>query len=344
MPTFKTRDEWKASYDAHIAELVAGSKKEGSKLVVYMGRELPAWYEQVTKYFKEKYGIDVEFMGLGAFEAASKIKAEVAAGKVTGDYQASGSSLARPMALDGFYQYYLPPAGLEPGINWFIDPLLDVKDPAFAGKAFSPIISVSMFGIMINTKLVPPDKEPKTWKDLLDPAWKGKLIMQDPSVSGSGNRIYWGMSKRYGADFLKQLVTQNLFIERNEANAARAVASGGYAMYIGSATTHLRQVEGSPVKVIFPEGVVLSIDDVGVITGAPHLNAARLFANFQISKDGQEISTKYGERTPIRGDVKPALDILDTAGKKILYFQTYDDDVNLMPQLREQAKQIFNIK
>ena len=60
--------------------------------------------------------------------------------------------------------------------------------------------TLTIFTIAINTNLVPPDQEPKTWLDVLDPKWKGKVAMDDPRGSGPGGTILSGLDYLYGQD------------------------------------------------------------------------------------------------------------------------------------------------
>ena len=117
--------------------------------------------------------------------------------------------------------------------------------------------TVSIFTVAINTTLVPPDQEPKTYKDLLDPKWKGKLAMDDPRGSGPGGTILSGMEVLYGIDEVDQkLAAQNIFFATQAGPILEALNRGEYAVYLSSNHTDViaQRKSGAPIKQIKPIG------------------------------------------------------------------------------------------
>jgi iron(III) transport system substrate-binding protein len=334
-------DDWKANYDAEIAKLAKAAKKEG-KVVIYAGTEPQPYMDAVRDYFDKNYSISVEFVKLRAMELWARIRAEAAAGKMMGDYHMSGSPVNRGVAMEGNYEYYIPPIVKEPSVTWHIDPLLDKEKKVYKGKAFPIAVYPDPNGVVINTRLIPAEKIPKTFEDFLDPFFKGKLAFHDPRVPGPGNLFFMYMDKLYGAGYLNKFKEQNVTIERSYPIGIRATASGEYLMYIGVAARMVKGMEDAPIKLIYPEGVVPSITMIGILKGSPHPNAARLYVNFALSKAGQEIAAKYGDRTPIRGDVTEVAKDANLTGRKILPLFSFEEDTIGKRNAREKAKLLLS--
>jgi iron(III) transport system substrate-binding protein len=334
-------NDWKAKYDAEIAKLAEAAKEEG-KVIIYAGTEPQPYMDAVRSYFGENYSIGVEFVKLRAMELWARIRAEAAAGKIMGDYHMSGSPVNRGVAMEGDYEYYVPLVTKEPGVTWHIDPLLDKDEKVYGGGAFPIAVYPDPNGVVINTRLIPAEKVPQSFEDFLDPFYRGKLAFQDPTVPGPGNLFFMYMDKLYGGSYLNRLKEQNVTLERSYPIGIRAVAAGEYLMYIGVAARMVKGMEEAPIELVYPEGVVPSITMVGILKGCPHPNAARLYMNFALSKDGQEIAAKYGDRTPIRGDVKNVAEVADLTGRKILPLFSFEEDTVGKGKAREKAKALFS--
>src|SRR5437762_4866051 len=145
--------EWKKVLDA--------AKKEG-KVVVYNGAVGTPALPKVGAAFEAKYGIRMELLEARASELRERIRTEQAAGKVLGDVSHNGSTTtALQLAENTFQPHGALPNGKLPVAPFASD---DVRIPIY----------VIPYGILVNTEMVKPADEPKTWKDLLDPKWKGK--------------------------------------------------------------------------------------------------------------------------------------------------------------------------
>jgi iron(III) transport system substrate-binding protein len=305
----KNQKEWeKKAYDA--------AKQEG-KVVLYHS-ETKITIDAMTKAFSEKYpGIDLVSQAGRGGQLTSKVLTEQDAGKVVCDLFTTGTSMFLPSAMEGRVHAFIPPAIDEPGIDWLADPRY--FEEAYAGKPFPLLIFLGGRGFIINTNLVPPEREPKSWKDFLDPWWKGKIISQDPRIPGSGQRAWWWMQKIYGDDFIKKLAMQDVAIERSYAVVARAVARGEFSLAIGMQSRELAPLEGAPIKFITTEeGVDTSHFGILFVKGAPHPNAGELLMNFLLSHEGQNIYGEMGARTPLRADAKLKYQAQNLKGKNLL--------------------------
>ena len=169
--------------------------------------------------------------------------------------------------------------------------------------------TVSISPWPINTNLVPPDQEPKTWSDLLDPKWKGKLEMDDPRGSGPGGTILSGMEVLYGIDNVDSETRRAEHVLRHPGWAiARRSARGEYAIYLSSNHTDViaQRKAGAPIKQIKPvDGVGITPINQGLVKNAPHPNAAKLWIEWSLSEEGQTLLAQQGYAT-VRKGLKPS--------------------------------------
>jgi ABC-type Fe3+ transport system substrate-binding protein len=164
----------------------------------------------------------------------------------------------------------------------------------------------------INTDLVPPDQEPKTYKDLLDPRWKGKLAMDDPRGSGPGGTILSGMEVLYGIDEVdSKLAEQNIFFATQAGPILEALNRGEYAIFLSSNHTDViaQRKAGAPIKQIKPaDGVGVTPINQGLIKNAPHPNAAYAFLDFIQTPEIQAEETNYNNYGTPNDKAKPLVD------------------------------------
>ncbi len=252
--------------------------------------------------FKEKYGIKLEVVGpMSAAELVPKIEMEQRSKAYVVDVVETGGStpfnVFKPRGL------LAEPIKVPEAQNlavWTQDPFAgDPQGYIFTYYNFTP-------GPLINTKLVSPDREPKSYLDLLDPWWKGKIIWDDPSTFGPGSTAFNHIWRTLGEDYLRKLATQDVKTSRVRAEIHELLVRGEYALVLGASTPYAMKLleAGAPVKVIRPkEGMGAAGWSVMIIKNTPHPNAARLFINWFISKEGQYIFSYEGKVPAYRKDV-----------------------------------------
>jgi iron(III) transport system substrate-binding protein len=161
-----------------------------------------------------------------------------------------------------------------------------------------------------NKNILPPDKAPKAWADLLKPEFKGrKLIIQDSAAGTSFNQMYL-LEKRLGADFMRKWGQQEPVIVATTAQLIDMLVRG--EALVGATVDHFRAFEPDAVKAgivgVYPsEGMPLAVAPIAILKNAPHPNAARLFIDYALSEEGQNVlaveifgvySMRKGVRTP----------------------------------------------
>jgi len=163
--------------------------------------------------------------------------------------------------------------------------------------------------IMYNKKLVSETEKPKSWKDVLDAKWKGKVAYADASKSGSSYTLLVTWLSIYGKNdagwkFVEDLLRQCKVLPKSSMTY-QGVANGEYPIgltFEQAAFDYLKG--GAPIGLIYPsEGTAITLDGTAIIKNAPHPNAAKLFTDFTVSKEIQQVMVEQFGRRSVRKDV-----------------------------------------
>jgi ABC-type Fe3+ transport system substrate-binding protein len=260
-------DEW--------AKVVDAAKKEGVVTVYHAQLGAPHW-KTVVKAFQDTYGIKVQEFDARASEMTERIRVEQTSGHSVADVEFHGdASIIQQRQTD-----FVAEHGDIPNIA-------NLRPPFVADKWAVPAW-VQVVCILANTSMVKPDDEPKQWKDILDPKWKGKILTDDMRAPGSGQTVFAVLHKTYGEDFPKTLLTQNMGVGRDLQDDSRRVARGEYSLFINQIIAFASPLKGLPVKVVTPAGGCPFTPIQGaILKGAPHPNAGRLFINHLLDQSSQ---------------------------------------------------------
>lgn len=161
--------------------------------------------------------------------------------------------------------------------------------------------------IEYNTRMVKPEEAPKSFADLLDPKWKGKIVKAHPGYSGTIMTVTYEISRDLGWDYLKKLGQQKVMQVQSAAEPPKKVAQGERPVAAdGGEYLPLQMIEkGAPIALVYPtEGTPSIPGGAGVMADAPHPNAARLFAIYLFSKDGQQLLADMAKIRSVNPDVK----------------------------------------
>jgi iron(III) transport system substrate-binding protein len=172
-------------------------------------------------------------------------------------------------------------------------------------------IMVVTYGILINTNLVAPGSEPKGWLDVLDPKWRGKILLDDPRSVGGGSLLFFSFDE----DFHRNLAAMKPHLTLQPREAERRTALGEYAIYLPFIARNILDLKGLPVKRVDPvEGTPYVLRGASMLRNAPHPNAARLFINHYLSDEAQIVfahngydPTTEGVREKLPPDVRDML-------------------------------------
>ncbi len=160
-----------------------------------------------------------------------------------------------------------------------------------------------------NTKAIDPASGPKTWQDLLDPKWKGKIAFTDPVNSGfsygaaTALLTYWGDNGAAWSKF-SSLVANSKILNRStlvfDGNGSGEYPLGISLEYAGYLWAH----NGAPVKVTYPtEGTLALAEGAALLKGAPEADAGRALIDYLASRPAQEMLFKATFRRPARQDI-----------------------------------------
>jgi len=292
MKTWKTR--WLVTMASLVLALGAGGAVQAqNKVVVYTSND-STLNDLVFGAFKKETGIEVEPVAAGSGVVMRRLQAEKA--RPLGDiiWGVSRSLLQTNKAL--FEPYASKNKAATPAE--YRDP-----DDLWIGN------NLHLLVILQNTKLVPADQGPKSWADLLDPKWKGKIAFTDPANSGSAYATVtllvdlWGGGdagwKKVG-ELFKNLKVLNL-----SSLVFQGVGQGEYPLGISlEYAGPLWAKGGAPEKVVYPaDGTTFSMEGVGIVKGGPNTESAKAFVDYINRKDVREMILKATFRRPTRADV-----------------------------------------
>ncbi|HUR70817.1 MAG TPA: extracellular solute-binding protein, partial [Candidatus Limnocylindrales bacterium] len=284
-------EAWKADWD----KTLEAAKKEG-QLTLYGSPEYEGLFGELTKKYPE---IKITGVFNRGADAARRLMSERRAEKYTGDLYLNGMTTGYNVFYKAKVLDPIPPQLILPevtdatkwwrGKHQYVDPenhyLLN-----FNGE--------NRMVVAFNTKLVNP-VEIKSYWDLLNPKWKGKIVAYDPTQGGSGDATrFFYHHKGLGREFIKRILTEtDIVISRDTRQMGDWLAGGKYAISIFGPVSRmdldLMQTQGLPVDWFKPdqlkEGTYITGGSGGValINKAPHPNAAKIGLNWLLSREGQ---------------------------------------------------------
>jgi iron(III) transport system substrate-binding protein len=259
---------------------VEAAKKEG-KVVWYTSLALPT-AEKIGKLFEAAYpGIKVEVQRTGSQRILQRVMQEQQANLKLVDVIHTSDAGHFVLLKEKKLLMKYTPAGVDAFPAGFKD-----KD----GYYFTLRATVNV--IAYNTKLVSAAEAPKTWKDLLDPKWKGKLVTAHPGYSGVISTHVLALVHLHGWEYFKQLAQNKLMLVQSAVDPAGVVASGERAVAVDGGDYYYYQMKkkGNPIEVVYPkEGVPLVASPTAIASFAPHPNAAKLFTDFTFTRELQQV-------------------------------------------------------
>jgi len=256
------------------------AKKEG-KVVWYTSLALPS-AEKIAKLFEAAYpGIKVEVHRTGSERILARVMQEQKANIKNVDVVHTSDAGHFVFFKEQKLLTKYTPAGVDAFPAGFKD-----RDGYFYG------LRATVNVIAYNTKAVTAAEAPKTWKDLLDPKWKGKMVTAHPGYSGVIATHVLALVNAYGWDYFKQLAQNKLMLVQSAVDPSGVVASGERAVAVdgGEYTFYQIKKKGNPIEIVYPkEGVPLVVSPSAIAAFAPHPNAAKLFTDFTFSLPIQQV-------------------------------------------------------
>ena len=272
---------------ALVGALAVGAFAFAQNLVIYNAGSSELIEETVEAFNQAHPEINVTVVSAGVGQHTTRIEAEAA--NPRGDIF-FGASVERFEAIIDMFEPYQTANDAD-------------FDRAFVHPEYRYYgYSQPLQAFVVNTNLMPEEERPTSWADLADPRYEGKIIMANPSLSGSAYAQLAQMLQLYDWELIEQVVANTTFVSSSQLvfeNVARGEIELGIT---GEANIAQLISEGWPVAAIYPsEGTGLRFDSMGIIAGGPNPEAARTFMDWATSLANYEIAARHFRR-PVRAD------------------------------------------
>jgi iron(III) transport system substrate-binding protein len=291
---------------AQEANIEAG-KKEG-KVVVY-GSVVPQAMEGLHQAFKKKYGIDVEYWRGDSTKVSERALTEWRAGKPGFDVIEANRGVQLIMKSEGLFTKYVPPASEK------FPAKMKEKDALITPWRVLPI------SILYNTDLVKPADLPKSFDDLLNPKWMGKISLPDPTRHTTTAQFLWNLQlfkKDKWLDYVRALAKQKPVLVESLAPVTTTIIKGEAQVGI-TYIKYVKQYKG-PVSYVPLDQYLTDPNYMSLSGKASHVNAAKLYIDFACSPEGQKEIAEDGEFVMAPGIYPPIKDA-DKVAPRIVFME-----------------------
>jgi iron(III) transport system substrate-binding protein len=305
--------------------LIAAAKREG-KVIYYTSIDLPV-SEQLARTFEAKFpGISVRVERSGAERMFQRIGQEYASNIHAVDVvNSSDASHFIVWKRDGLLAPYVPE-----DVAKHYPPERKDPDGMFAGFR----AGLNLIGY--NTDLVKAPDAPKSFADLLDPKWSGKMVKAHPGYSGSIMTATYEMSRDLGWSYFERLAKQRVMQVQSATDPSKKIALGERALMVDGNEHNMIQLKesGGPVEIVYPlEGTPMAVGPNGLLKAAPNPNAARLFQCFCFTAECQQLVVDFGGLRSFHPLVK------ERAGRKpFREIKTMKEDAEAVAKMSEEIK------
>ncbi|MBI4331725.1 MAG: extracellular solute-binding protein [Chloroflexi bacterium] len=334
----------KPAWQQDWEKMVEDAKREGS-IVLYNSigtNEIAA----LRMGFGNAYGISIESVtGRGA-EVREKLFAERKAGLFLADVSLVGTTttildMKGAGVLVPLKPLLVLPEVVDPKVWYGGSPMYGDRESIYALLwSYYPDAST-----VVNTELVKPG-EMTSNRDLLNTKWKKKIVLNDPTLSGKGQKWFQMVSRSLGIEFMREFAKQEPEISRDQRLQIEWVARGKYSILVGADPSGVAEFlsVGAPLKqVLAPDALYASTaNPIAVPSKGPHPNAAKVFLNWFLTKEGQTIASKAFLVQSSRLDVPTNhLDPVAVRQPGLIYENSVNEDQ--MVASREAAQQAATI-
>ena len=316
LPNMKYSADETKSQEGKSAEEYTGD------LILYTPHD-PKPLTAALELFRKTYpNISVQEIQAGTGELLQRIAAESQRPIADVIWGGGADSLA------SYVEYFEPYVSVNDEV---IDKEFKDKDHLWTGESPLPMVFV------YNKKFVSDEDAPKTWEDLCDEKFKGKIAFANPAKSGSGytqlcTMIFSQENDEKGWDLVKKFYA-NLDgkLQDGSSNCHKLVATGEYHIGLTLEKSAVQYADNPDIGVIYPEKNSAVPDGVAIIKGAPNMENAKLFLDFVTGKECQIQQNKEWGRRPVRNDIVPEgllpLDELKLGSYDFEYASKHKDEI-----------------
>ena len=282
--------------------LIEAAKKEG-KLVWYTSMAIDTSKPLLDAFVKEYLFIKAELVRAGEEQLMNRILSESRAGKWL--FDAVATSAMSVLVERRMTTPYLPPER-DAFLNEFKDP-----------QGHWTGIFVNNLVLGYNTSMLPAKDAPKNYSDLVDPKWKGKMLMDSTDYDWFGTlSTVWGKEKT--VEYMKRLASQNPLWRRGHGLTAQLLGAGEVPLaWAYNFRLERMKSDGAPVDWIETfDPIVVTISGLGLSAKASNPASAKLLIDFATSKRGQQM-VRGMRRIPARTDIEPLAPKMDQSKLKL---------------------------
>jgi iron(III) transport system substrate-binding protein len=276
-------------------QLIEAAKQDG-KLVLYSSMDLPVG-EKLGRAFEAQFpGVAVQIERSGSERLFQRVAQEFQSGIHAADViNSSDASHFIPWKKDGWLLPFVP----EDVAKFFPDAYRD-PDGMFATSR------IWLSSIAYNTNLVKPEEAPKSFADLLDPKWAGKMVKAHPAYSGTIMTATFQMVRELGWDYFEKLARQRVMQVQSSTDPPKKLSLGERAVMADGNEygVVLLKEAGQPVEPVYPaEGTPTISGPTGIFASAPHQNAAKLYQAWLHTRATQQFFTDFTAQYSVHAQV-----------------------------------------
>jgi iron(III) transport system substrate-binding protein len=277
-------------------QLIEAAKKE-ARVVLYSPMDLPVG-EKLGRAFEAQYpGIQVQIERAGSERLFQRIEQEFASGIHAADaVNSADASHFIPWKKNGWLAPFVPEE-----VAKYFPPQYRDPDGMFATTR------IWLSSIAYNTNLVKPADAPKSFADLLDPKWAGKMVKGHPAYSGTIMTTTFQLVRELGWEYFEKLAKQRVMQVQSSTDPPKKLALGERAVMADGNEYNavLLKEAGQPVEPVYPtEGTPTISGPTGIFVTAPHPNAARLFQAWLHTRETQQFFTDFTAQYSVHPQVQ----------------------------------------
>jgi iron(III) transport system substrate-binding protein len=291
---------------------VDAGKKEG-KVVVY-GSVVPQAMDGLHQAFKKKYGIEVDYWRGSSTQVSERALTEWRAGRPGFDIAEGNRGVQLIMKSEGLFQKFIPPASEKFPAQY------KEKDGLITPWRVLPI------SILYNTELVKAVDLPKTFDDLLNPKWMGKISIPDPTRHTTTAQFLWNLEKFKGdkwLDYVRALAKQKPILVESLAPVTTTIIKGEAVVGI-TYIKYIKQYKG-PVNYIPMDKYLTDPNYLSLGAKSAHPNAAKLYIDFACSTEGQKEIAEDGEFV-LAPNVYPPIKDAEKVAPRMVFMDNPSED------------------
>jgi ABC-type Fe3+ transport system substrate-binding protein len=336
-------------------ELVAAAGQEG--LVVVLGPPTPELRRRIPEAFQQRFGIAVEYTGQASGDFAARLASERGGNVYSADIVISGSN--------SMYEVLAGRGQVEHGVMGMLAPLrpalllpevLDTSKYRAGKLIFMDPAEQYVYRmnntvgrtIAVNTDQVRPS-DIQSWYDVLKPEYRSRIVSYDPTIAGAALNQSTELYFKLGQDFVRRLyVDQQPFVSRDHRQSADLLARGTHPVALSLQAQEVGRLadEGFPVRYLpnppeSPDSLSAGFGHLGLLDRAPHPNAARLFVNWLLSREGQQLWQNAQLQVSARNDLDDSAipkDWLPVPGVEYFDENGWELTLDVQPMIREDLR------